>query len=67
MGLDFIKSSADLFKKDWSLFSNIANTKPYAAVAPIKGAPLTSIVLIAFIESLTVLRSLIINLCGSFV
>ena len=27
-----IKSSADFFKKDWSLFSNIANTKPYACL-----------------------------------
>ena len=59
----FLKKSAiaDFFKKDWSLFSNIAKTKPYAAVAPIKGAPLTSIVLMAFIESLTVFNSLITN------
>ena len=58
---------ADLFKNDRSLFSSIDNTNPYAAVAPIKGAPLTSIIFIAFIASLTVLSSLIINLCGSFV
>ena len=39
----------------------IAKTNPYAAVAPIRGAPLTSIVLIALIASFTVLRSLIMN------
>ena len=36
-------------------------------VMEVRGAPLTSITLIAFIESLTVLRSLMINWCGSFV
>ena len=64
---ELIKSSADFFKNDWSLFSIIAKTIPYAAVAPIRGAPLTSITLIAFIASLIVLRFLIINWCGSFV
>ena len=33
----------------------------------VRGAPLTSIVLIAFIASFTDFKSLIINLCGSFV
>ena len=36
-------------------------------IMEVRGAPLTSITLIAFIESLTVARSLIINWCGSFV
>ena len=33
----------------------------------VRGAPLTSITLIALIASLTVLRSFILNWCGSFV
>ena len=33
----------------------------------VRGAPLTSIVLIALIASFTVLRFLMTNLCGSFV
>ena len=49
------------------VLSIIDKTKPYAAVAPINGAPLTSIVLIALIASLIVFKSLIINWCGSFV
>ena len=56
-----INSSLDFFKKDKSLFSIIDKTKPYAAVAPINGAPLTSIVLIALIESFTVFKSFILN------
>ena len=58
---EFISSSLDCFKKDKSFFSLIDKTKPYAAVAPINGAPLTSIVLIALIASWTVFKSLVIN------
>ena len=36
-------------------------------IMEVRGAPLTSIVLIALIASLTVFKSLITNLCGSFV
>ena len=43
------------------VLSIIERTRPYAAVAPIKGAPLTSIIFIALIAPFTVLRSLIIN------
>ena len=67
VGLEFIKSIEHFLIKLKSLFSFIASTIPKAAVAPINGAPLTSIVFIALIESFTVSRSLIINLCGSFV
>ena len=61
VGLDAIKSSLDFFKYDKSFFSIKDKTNPYAAVTPIRGAPLTSIILIALIESLTVLKSLITN------
>ena len=60
-GLAAINSSLDFFKKDKSFFSIIDKTKPNAAVAPINGAPLTSIVLMALIASFTVFKSLIIN------
>ena len=59
VGLDFIKFLQALSKKDCSLFSIKANTMPYAAVAPIRGAPLTSITFIALIASSNDFNSLI--------
>ena len=61
VGLDFNKSLLLLTRNLCVLFSIIAKTIPYAAVAPIKGAPLTSIFFIALTVSLTVLSSLILN------
>ena len=58
---DSINSSELFLIKSGSLFSLIASAIPYAAVPPIKGAPLTSITLMALITSLTVFKSLIIN------
>ena len=67
VGLVFIKASIDLsiFLEDASFLR--AKASPNAAVTPIRGAPLTSMCVIALQNSLNVFSSLIFNSNGNFV